>query len=231
MAASERPIDSLNWAQGYIKNMPLYRLQKEILNDAAKYFWRAAPWRWTLGSMPVVSLTNNNQEYAVTLPADFFYIEQANLIESNKITKELEVVPFIPLEGVKYGQPGQISVLGSGASGFYRVAPVPSGYVSFPQITGIYKKEYTELTETTIYSPGTLIFPDLYTDVFRACVLYYAYLYADDTRAGNVQFGGKNSTYTGQRAVMEAAIQEIREREPMPLIDVQTSPNPRKEKD
>ncbi|CAB4142843.1 hypothetical protein UFOVP434_43 [uncultured Caudovirales phage] len=231
MAATERPIDSLLWASQYIKNMPIYRVQTEVLNDAARYFWRAAPWRWTLGNLTTVTLVNNTQDYTVTLPTDFEYAVSANLINAEKIPKELEIVPFIPLEGTKFGQPGSIAITGEGALGNYRFSPVPNGYTgTLPLLTGSYKRQYTKLTETTIFTAGSLIFPDVYIDAFRHAVLYYAYKYADDQRAGNIQVAGKNITYTGQRAEMEAAIEEIRQREPMPLIDVQTAQNPKKEK-
>jgi hypothetical protein len=232
MAATERPIDSLLWAQQYIKNMPLYRVQNEVLNDAARHFWSAAPWRWTLGNLPTALLVNAQQDYTVTLPSDFEYVEQANLILADKLTKELEIVPFLAVESTKFGQPGQIAVTGEGVSGNYRLSPTPQGYSgTLPSVTGIYKKQYTKLTETTIFTAGALIFPDLYIDAFRHAVLYYAYKYADDQRAGNVQFAGTNTTYTGQRAEMESAIEEIRQREPLPLIDVQTAQNPKKQKD
>ncbi len=231
MAASEYPIDSILWATQYIKNMPLYRVQQEVINDAAKYFWRAAPWSWTLGNLPTALLVNGTQDYTVTLPTDFEYAISANLLLADKLTKELEVVSFISLEGAKLGQPNQLAISGEGVAGNYRLSPVPSGYTgTLPSITGVYKKAFTKLTETTIYTAGALVFPDMYIDVFRACVLYYAYLYADDQRAGNVQFANGQMTYTGQRATMESMIEDLKKRLPLPLQDVQTAVNPKKEK-
>jgi hypothetical protein len=232
MAATERPIDSLLWAQQYIKNMPLYRLQVEVLNDAARYFWRAAPWRWTLGSLPTTVLVNNTQDYTVTLPSDFLYGVDANLIFADKLTKELEIVPFLPLESAKTGQPSQLAISGAGVNGNYRFSPVPSGYApgTLPTLTGTYKKEFNTLDETTIYTPGSLIFPDEYIDVFRNIVLYYAYRYADDQRAGNIQFSNGQMTANGQRGEMESMIEEIRQREPLPFIDVKTSQDPKRTK-
>jgi hypothetical protein len=232
MAATERPIDSLLWAQQYIKNMPLHRVQVEVLNDAARYFWRAAPWRWTLGSLPQITLVNNTQDYTVTLPADFLYGVEANLIFADKLTKELEIVPFLPLESAKTGQPAQLAITGSGNNGNYRLSPTPAGYGAgtLPTLTGTYKKNYPLLDETTIFTAGSLIFPDEYIDVFRHIVLYYAYRYADDQRAGNIQFSNGQMTANGQRGEMEAMIEEIRQREPLPLIDVRTSQDPKRSK-
>lgn len=232
MAATERPIDSLLWGQQFIKNMPLYRVQIEVLNDAARYFWRAAPWRWTLGNLPTTTLINGTQDYTVTLPADFEYAIEANLIFNDQVPKDLEIVSFLPVETAKRGQPTQLAISGETVSGQYRVSPVPSGYAvgTLPLLTGMYKKTYTKLDETTIYSPGSLIFPDMYIDAFRHIVLYYAYRYADDQRAGNVQFAQGQLTANGQRGEMEGAIQEIKEREPLPLEDVTTAQNPKKTK-
>lgn len=231
MAASEYPIDSILWAQQYIKNMPLYRVQQEVVNDAAKFFWRAAPWSWTLGNLPTTTLVNTQQDYLVTLPADFDYAISANLIKADTLPKELEIVSFISLEGTKFGQPNQLAISGELTAGNYRVSPVPNGYTgTLPTITGVYKKAFTKLTETTIYTPGALIFPDMYIDVFRSVVLYYAYLYADDQRAGNAQFSNGQMTYTGQRAQMETMIEDLRKRLPLPLQDFPAGINPKKEK-
>tara|TARA_R110000868_G_scaffold4119_9_gene25028 strand:+ start:874 stop:1572 length:699 start_codon:yes stop_codon:yes gene_type:complete len=232
MAASEIPIDSLLWAQQYIKNMPLYRVQNEVINDAAKLFWRAAPWRWTLGSLPTQAISNNVEDYTVTLASDFEYGIFAELTFTDKILKDLEIVPYINTGGFQTGQASQLAITGEGAAGNYRLTPIPTGYAAgtLPTISGMYKKKYTKLTETTIYTAGALVFPDCYIDTFRSAVLYYAYLYADDQRAGNVQFSGKQSTFTGQRAVVEAMIAEVREIEPLPLTPVETAQNPKKEK-
>jgi len=231
MAASEYPIDSILWAQQYIKNMPLYRVQQEVVNDAAKYFWRAAPWAWTLGDLPTQIISNNVGDYVVTLPADFEYALSVELTLADKLPKGLEVVSYLHAYDTRQGQPTQISVTGEGVAGLYRLEPTPIGYTgTLPTISGIYKKAFTKLTETTIYTSGALIFPDMYIDVFRACVLYYAYLYADDQRAGNTQFSNGQMTYTGQRATMESMIEDLKKRVPLPLEDVQTGVNPKKEK-
>lgn len=232
MAATEKAIDSVIWATRFIKNMPLYQVQLEVVNDAAKYFWKAAPWRWTLGDLPTVTLANTTQDYAVTLPADFEYAEDAALGFTDKVHKSIDIVPFLPNDSDHYGQPAMLSITGETVTGSYRFSPVPNGYGAgtLPSLTGTYKKKYTKLDETSLFTAGSLIFPDIYIDCFRACLLYYAYVYGDDQRAGNVQVSGGNATYTGQRAVMENAINMVRENEPLPLETVKTAVDPKKGK-
>jgi hypothetical protein len=230
MAASEKAIDSLLWAQQYVKNMPIYRVQMEVLNDAAKYFWRAAQWQWTLGELPSVQIINATQDYTVTLPADFDYGISAELTTTDdKTPRTLEIVPFIALAGQKQGQPNQLAISGELTTGNYRLNPSPNGYGSpLPFISGVYKKVFTPMTETTIYTAGSLVFPDMCIDVYRLIVLYYAYKYSDDQRAGNVQFANGGMTYTGQRAEMEAGIEDLRKRLILPLDVVETASNPKK---
>lgn len=231
MAAAEYPIDSILWAQQYIKNMPFYRVQQEVINDAAKFFWRAAPWSWTLATLPPVLMVNNTADYTVTLPSDFDYAIKANTTLADKLPKDLEIVSFLSFDDTKLGQPVMLAISGAGVAGNYRLSPTPIGYTgTLPTIAGVYKKSFAKLTETTIYTAGALIFPDMYIDVFRACVLYYAYLYADDQRAGNTQFSNGQMTYTGQRAAMEAMIEDLKKRLPLPLDDVKTGVNPKKDK-
>lgn len=236
MPATRVPIEAILYATDYVKNMPLWRKQLDIIRDVSDYLWFAAPWRWTTGNLPNVTLVNNQQDYTITLPADFEYGMEAFLSNSTdrSASKDLEIVSTLPVISTNLkGQPTQVAITGSGASGQYRFYPIPSGYGAnypLPVLQGQYKKSSPTLTDTNIYTAGSLVLPDQYFYVFKLGVLAYAYKYADDQRAGSVTVQGNTISYGGARGEFEAAIQEMRQREKLPLAPYKYAPDPKIEK-
>jgi hypothetical protein len=228
--ATKRAIEALQYAEKYIKNMPLYRVQVELLDDVSQNLWYAAPWRWTLGTLPSATLINNTQNYAVTLPSDFEYGYEARLVLVDKPPRTLEIVGYLPNSNATTGMPSEIAITGSGVSGNYSFNPTPSGYATFPSVVGFYKKIAPTINETTIYTAGGLNIPDQWFNVYKTGVLAWAYRYADDARAGNVTFSSGQTQYSGVRAEYEAMVQEMREREKLPIQEVVAAPNPRNQK-
>ncbi len=215
MASTYSPYQALEYAKQYIKNMPLERVAVRVLDDANKIFWQAAPWRWTVETLTAITVTSNTQDYTLAPPSDFNYLINAYISDGSTIVRHLEVAPSLPASCLVNGNPINISYEGSN---LFRLFPNPGTLPASPirQIIGTYKKTTPNITASNIGTGGVLIFDDAYFPVYEAAVLYYAYLYADDQRAGSVSFENGKVSYSGQKALYEAMVQSLREKEPMP---------------
>ena len=223
MASTYAPIQAFDWAKRFIKNMPLEQVSPQILDDALKMFWMAAPWRWTLAGFPNVTLTNNTQDYTVTLPSDFLFIQDAYITDqAGNVPRSLQVVAFIP-PGGKQGQISEIAVVTGtpGGSGTLRTYPQPGTIRANEIIVSVYKKQCPLLIPNNVNTVGVQVFDDEWFWVYESAVLYFAYLYGDDQRAGGAQIDPTSGkvTFTGQRGVFEANVQYMKEREKLLILD------------
>lgn len=218
MASTFRPIDAFDYVNAFVKFPNLEAARPGILDDAAKFFWMAAPWRWTLGYLSALTVTASTSDYTLTDPADFLYIQPNSVYLSeggSDVGRYLEVVSQIhSTVKVIGGQPSQIS---HPATDTYRIFPKPGTSVtSGTQIIGMYKKQCPVVNESTQYTAGRQVFDDEWFWVYRSIVLYFAYLYTDDQRAGGAQVDSKgNATFSGQRGIVEANIAIMKMREPL----------------
>jgi len=133
----------------------------------------------------------------------------------------LYIDPALPDQVNIVGQPSRIAVTGSaGGPGVLRVYPKPGTLTTSPQVICLYKKMAPVITEKNCHTPGVLVFDDEWFWVYRSGVLWLAYLYGDDQRAGSIQAqstGTKGMTFTGQRGVFEANLIKMAQREKLPL--------------
>jgi len=202
--------------------MPLERIQTRLLDDINKTLWMAAPWRWTVGTLTAITLLSDTSDYVVAPPADFLYLMSAYIADGSNTPIHLEVVPSIPSSMIVVGIPQFISYQGTNT---FRVTPRPGTLISPTKtIVCYYKKIAPVLTASNIYTAGSLIMDDEHFHVYEAGVLWAAYMYGDDQRAGTANVDGTGKwAFTGQRATFEAAVSEMKSREPLPVYDARTS--------
>jgi hypothetical protein len=221
MAATKKPIDAFSYAKRYIKNMPLEEVRTAIINRVSYYMWMYAPWRWTIGSTPTITLTANTSDYTMAYPSDWLYAIRATQTDGNNSERPLEIVPSLETNVGFIGNPNSIAypAAAGSASGLVRVSPKPGALTGTQVIVGLYKKIMTPFTNETIFS-GSLPFDDEWFMVFEEGVLWQAYLYADDRRAGEVSIDTQNniSRFTGQRAIFETALAMMKDREKLIMV-------------
>lgn len=218
MASTYKPIDAFNQSKVFIKLMPLESVQPFILDNALKMMWMSAPFRHTLGSFPVVTLEASRVDYTVVDPADFLFIQPGTAYISagdSDVGRDVSVVSFIN-SSVKRVSAAPTELCHPSAN-LVRVSPKPGATVtSGTQLVSLYKKTCPIITTESSHTSGIQVFDDEWFYVYVSAVLYQAYLYADDGRAGGTQYSeGGQRTFTGQRGVFEANIQHMRETEPM----------------
>jgi len=235
MASTKTPQQALDYAVSFLKQMPLATqdptVAVEILDQVGKRMWMAAPWRWTVGSLPQKALATNTPDYTVTLPSDFLYGLEAKVADpANYPYRDLEIVPDLPTNGILKGNPSQLAITGAGANGLYRISPIPGTVASGATIIGEYKKIAPTVTEEDLEEP-ILVFPDEWFWVYCLGVMAYAWTWGDDQRGGSGNMASnKQYGFNGYFGMFESALEQMREREKLPLAQVRTVPVPKQEK-
>ena len=224
MASTYPAFAAFEYVKKYIGNMDLERLAPGILDDVNKMFWGYAPWRWTLGLMPQLTLVSNTQDYAVTLPADFLYLYDILQLDG-KTTRHLKATAIYPQTGIlRAGQAGSAAIMSINSVDTLRIDPtpgtIPSGAAS-QKLISIYKKTAPDVTKSTMYTAGFLSIPDDFFWVYREGVLWKAMSWAQDPRAGDVKVQGGQVAFGGQRAVFESALLTCAQQEKLYRLDEQ----------
>lgn len=201
--------------------MPLEQVRPAIINRVAYYMWMYAPWRWTIGSTPTITLASSTSDYTINYPADWLYAIRATQTDGTNSERPLEIVPSLETNVGFVGNPSQIAYTGTASQtgGPVRVSPKPGTITGTQVVVGLYKKVMTAFTSQTIFT-ATLPFDNEWFWVFEEGILWQAYLFGDDRRAGDVvadQNG--NVKFSGQRGVFEAALTIMKDREKLLLIN------------
>ena len=225
MASTIKPFDAINFAKRYIKKMPIDDpvLVSRLLNDVSAQMWMAGPWRWTLGGFAAnTALTSTTQDYTVTVPNDFLYLVDVYLADGAS-TRHLHIDPFLPATEIVQGLPSKAALIGAST---LRLYPKPGTQPSSaPSIVLTYKKQAPVITSSNMNTAGTQVFDDEWFWVFEEGVLWRAYQFADDQRAGNTTLTSDGKfECTGQRGAFETALEEMKSREKMPTWEYNNPP-------
>ena len=125
MASTFAAYDAFSYAKKFTGNMDLERLLPGMLDDVNKIFWGYAPWRWTLGLFPQITLVSNTQDYPVTLPSDFLYLYDILQLDG-KTTRHLKPTAIYPQTGIlRAGQAGSGAIMSIGGVDTLRIDPTP----------------------------------------------------------------------------------------------------------
>lgn len=217
--STRKPIEALESAKYFIKQIPVDTVGDAIIQRSLSRLWMAAPWTWSIGSGPGFNVETGVASYDVEYPTDWGYALKADLIVSDNLTQRpLQIVSHIEdADGYK-GQPSKVYFSGpAGLVSLARVSPVPTNTTGLPRVTSLYKRSLPDYTGRAKYTTA-VPFPDAWFYVFEEIVLWEAYRYGDNTRAGEAVVAGDKVQFSGQLAVAQAAIGEMRLREPLVLL-------------
>ena len=227
MAAAKQPADAFVYIKSYMKNMPLEDIGPALLEEISTMIWMTAPWRWTLGSLPATTVTSATQNYTITTPSDCLYVQDGYIADGDKVFRNLKIEPTLPSDVKVVGNVSRIAYLGSNS---YRTFPKSGTMPSSPtqQMILRYKKTAPSITNQTQYTAGALVMDDEWFWVFSAGVLWKAYLWGDDGRAGGVTLGANGQPqYTGQLGVFRDGLRIMSEKEKLPLLEPDDLINPK----
>lgn len=94
-----------------------------------------------------------------------------------------------------------------------------------------YKKTAPVITNQTQYTAGYLVMDDEWFWVYSAGVLWKAYQWGDDGRAGAVTLGANGAPqYSGQLGAFQDGLRAMREKEKLPLLEPSNQINPKETK-
>jgi hypothetical protein len=220
MASTYSPHAAFEKAHSYVKDMPLREVQVRILDQISKMIWMAAPWRWSIGDLPVTTLAADTTDYSIAIPSDFLYATDAFYTDKALQTHPLLIEPALPADVGVPGLISRIAITGTpGSTGTLRIAPKTGTTIESPApvIISLYKKTSPILSESNIHTPGIISLPDEWFWVFEEGVLWQAYLWGDDTRAGGATVSEDRVQYQGQYANFMAALIQMRAREKLPV--------------
>ncbi len=222
MASTIPAIEAFDYAKRNLKNMPLESIQTRLLDSVNKMMWMAAPFRWTVGTLTPITLVTATSDYTLAPPADFLYLISSYISDGLNTVRHLEVVPSIPANIIVTGMPEFISYQGSNT---FRISPIP-GTLVLPakSLISYYKKIAPTVTAENAFTAGTLVFDDEWFQTYMEGVMWQAYLWGDDQRAGTANVDGTGKmAFTGQRATFEAGLAQMVQREPMPIYDARAT--------
>ena len=219
MPATKRPNEAFTFAKRVLGNVTLERVQYDILDQALKMVWTGAPWRWTIGSLPLITLQPSVTDYLISpMPSDFLYIHRAYMTTGKDTPRELYVSSSIPNNVTLYGLPSEVCHVPVGQYHYARVMPMPGQLGDSYRLVMQYKKAAPSITQANAEAPGALVIDDEWFWVYQSAVLYLAFVYTNDERAGSAQVdvATGRAAFTGQRAIFEANLAMMRQREPLP---------------
>lgn len=217
------PDDAIAYAKRFIGNLTVddSTIKLRLLDDSHRKLWMAAPWSWTLGALEVVSLTNDAQDVSLSgAYTDLLGLVDVVMFGQGGKETPIPLAPAanLPVTTAIKGQPSKVQYI-SGSPNKLRLLPIPTGYSSaptlqIPKITGTYKKKATAIDNTTTADEySTLGIPDDWFWVYQEIVLLKAFQFTHDPRLGSAQVGPNGIVYTGQYAIVEAGIAEMRRNE------------------
>jgi len=208
------PQAALDYAKRFVGQLPVddAAIKLRVLNDAHAKLWMAAPWRWTVESLEVVTVVNDQQEYDLEEHEDFLFLVSSKITDGESI-HDLIPCSTLPVTNVFKGLPRQVQYV-KGEPDKLRLFPVPTGYSNPPKILSVYKRKLTPLSEENIDEDySNLGIPDEWFWVYQEIVLLKAMQFAHDPRLGGVTYSEGKAAYTGQHGVVEAVIDEMRRAE------------------
>lgn len=226
MAATLAPQDALDFAKEFVKSMPFERVWEKVAQDASSMIWTAAPWRWSVGTLVNTTLAAATQDFTITKPNDFLRLERCYVTDT-VTSREVKPVSAIPATAILTGFPNYIAYVSGTTVRFDTLYQPLSGSGGTNYLIAWYHKSAPIINNSNLTTAGVLVMDDDWYWVYRAYVLYFAYLYADDQRAGGARVslsdGKRQIEYSGQLATCMAAIETMRNDET--LIWVPTDNN------
>lgn len=200
-----------------------------IVNLALNSVWIKYDWRESVTILPNFYLIPNEQDHgspSATVPSDFFGLRWVNLVRANTIPPmrwPLQIIRDLLLTHIR-ALPHAICYEPS-KQAFRLFNRVPEN-IGSPEylVEGKYKIRPTKITN--INSLVTILpFDDMYFQVWVEMMKYHAMNIAGDPRAGEFQSNGRSTTYTGQAAKANFALDQMAQAEGLELGDPVISPN------
>jgi hypothetical protein len=199
--------DAVDICRKFIKDAPTSLIDVRLADYVNSIIYCAYPWRWTLKALTPIVLVDGVQDNALaaadasTAAAGLYRLVRARITRTDTTpdtSYELKIAEFLAPETTKHGWPSISMVSYEETAGKLRLLfpPEVSGTVVL-QLDGEYQRNPAKITALS----ATLIYPDQYFQVFVEGMLWQAYRYFGDSRAGSIVMVKGVPQYTGQYGV------------------------------
>lgn len=222
MASTHTPNEAFTAVRSELRKM-IPQLDTEakfrLLGRANERLWMASAWSWTISHLTNIQLVNDTADYTQAPPADFMKLFHVYIgtTDGEAMPGNMTVVDSLPPFALAKGMPEKVAYMGSNTFRFWKT---PSTVGTDKWAVLKYKKIAPLLNdETDCATAGFLVLPDEYFGVFEEWVAYYMLRWAASRSAGSAQFDAaqRRWVFTGQLACAQAATEEMRMRENLPL--------------
>lgn len=222
MAATLKPNDAYTAVRSEIAKV-IAQMDTEakfrLLDRANKRLWMAAPWSWTVGHLTNIQLQDSTADYTQAPPADFLKLFHVYIgsTDGNVLVERLTIVDSLPATARAQGSPSLVAYMGSNTFRFWKT---PSTVGTNQWAVLKYKKIAPVIAnETHADTVGILVLDDAWFYVYEEWLAYYMLRWAHSRHAGAAQFDASQRrwVFTGQLANAQAATEEMRMRENLPL--------------
>ena len=185
----------------FVKNIPVTNFDVTSADVINSIIWNAYPWRWSLSALTAITLVDGTQDYSFggSDLASYLRLVRARITRTDTTPDEYDeilVMRWLPPDLTKSGFRSISSVAFEQSISklrLVRAAAVPSG------VTLTLNGEYQTLPTKITALSATVVFPDTHFHVALSGLLWLAYKFADDDRAGRAQASkGGGVVYTGQ---------------------------------
>jgi hypothetical protein len=203
--------DAWDLANKAVAGTPLSTVNIRIADMVSSTMWTPYPWYRAITTIAdgLIPLVDGYQDYSS--PPNIYRLTKASLVNTTSTpydSRELDVLQNNDQNKVSVSPYAIRSIALQPGVGLLRLeSAVYIAANTTWEIRGEYQINPTKLTSLT----DQLWFDDQYFPVFVAGVTYWAMKYANDGRAGTVQYtqGGK-PTYTGQLAEFYGMISDMK---------------------
>lgn len=224
------PAQALQFVKKMLKDMPLETVDASVLDQIHKAIWMAAPWRWTIATLPAITISDAVDYVVPSPPTDFMYILKAYMTNGS-VMRPLMPSSALPASGGELqGQPTQIAVSNNSPLTLRIYPPMSSVKAGETwELVVYFKRNAPQVTKANQNTAGILELPDEYFWVYNEGVLYKAYYYGDDARGGTATVTSQGQIqYTEQLGIFQSALTQMRTAEPLILEFDKPVPDQRK---
>lgn len=211
--------DAVSLVSKLIKGSPTATIDAQVCDMVSSEMYSYFPWRWTLTSGTLCTLTDGNQDFSP--PANIYRLLRARMVRTDTTPdqiNELTVRDTIAPDLVSRSYTQITSVSYEAGVGLIRLAAAVSvGTGVTLRIDGEWQTNPAKVTSTG----QTIWFDDKYLSVAAEGLLYWYYKLQDDSRAGGKAMSNTGQiTYAGQYGAFMAGLEDMARSEDYPATDL-----------
>lgn len=193
--------DAITFVTANVRGIPLADIDETFADIINTKIWRAFPWSWTLAALTSIALVEDQQDYSMTVgdAAAIMRLTKTWITKTDSDPDQVcDIMPWkwlAPNLAQDVGWPNFSYIHHERRSNKLRLeAKVSLATSETLFIDGEYQTNPTKITDPTT----AIVHPDRYFDVIVSGIMWLAFKFANDKRAGSSVVVNGQVQYTGQ---------------------------------